>query len=86
MLRKGCPGLEILGVLQFWSVVKSSHGLKKLTVPGHNNSLSVALTLSSLPTHRNTKFTQAQNVALLQIAQPNSYYCVCTAPASIMDN
>ena len=46
-------------------------------MPGHNNSLSVALTHSGLSTPRNTKFTQAQNAALLQSAQPNSYCCLC---------
>lgn len=32
MLPRGCPGLEILGVLQYWSVVKVPQGLQKLTV------------------------------------------------------
>lgn len=79
--NSGCAAIRECG-----EIISGSQEANSRPVPGHNNSLSVVLTLPSLPTPRNTKFTQAQNVALLQIAQPNSYHCVCTAPTSIMDN
>ena len=75
-----------VAVLECGESASGSQEVDGRLVPGHNNSLSVALTRSGLSTPRNTKFTQAQNAALLQCAQPNSYCCVCAAPASIMGN
>lgn len=75
-----------VAILECGEIALGSQEAKGRPVPGHNNSLSVALTHSGLSTPSNTQFTQAQNVALLQLAQPNSYCFVCTAPASIMGN
>lgn len=89
MLPKGVPWFgnsRGVAVLECGESASGSQEVDGRLVPGHNNSLSVALTRSGLSTPRNTKFTQAQNAALLQCAQPNSYCCVCAAPASIMGN
>lgn len=75
-----------VAILECGEIASGSQEANGRPMPGHNNSLLVALTCSGLSTPRNTKFTQAQNVALLQLAPPNSYCCVCTAPASIMGN
>ena len=56
-------GAAILGCGESASGSQEANGRP---VPGHNDSLSVALTRSGLSTPRNTKFTQAQNAAPLQ--------------------
>lgn len=53
-------GAAILGCGESASGSQEANGRP---VPGHNDSLSVALTRSGLSTPRNTKFTQAQNAA-----------------------
>lgn len=75
-----------VAILECGEIAPGSQEANGRPMPGHNNSFSVALTRSGLSILRNTKFTQAQNVALPQLPQPNSYCCVCIAPASIMGN
>jgi hypothetical protein len=47
-------------------VASGSQEVKGRMVPGHNNSSSGTLTHSGLLAPKNTKFTQAQNAALLR--------------------
>lgn len=75
-----------VAILECGEIASGSQEANGRPMPGHNNSLSVSLTRSGLSVLRNTKFTQAQNVALLQLPQSNSYCSVCVAPASIMGN
>lgn len=57
-----------VAILECGEIALGSQEAKGSPVPGHNNSLSVALTHSGLSTPRDATFTQAQNVSLPQLA------------------
>lgn len=55
-----------VAILECGEMASGAQEAKDRPVPGHNDSLSVALTHFGLSTPRNTKFTQAHNVAVLR--------------------
>lgn len=55
-----------VAILECGEIASGSQEAEDRPVPGHNHSLSAALTHAGLSAPRNTKFTQAQNAALPQ--------------------
>lgn len=55
-----------VAILECGEMASGAQEAKDRPVPGHNDRLLVALSHFGLSTPRNTKFTQAQNVALIR--------------------